>query len=130
MPISVDWANNKHNIILTTFSGEWDLTDFYSMVDAGARLLKDVDYPFVTLVDYTNSITPPRKTLTIGQHVERVHNPHRIKVIFVKPGFLVERLYGVLGRLYPAAFGNAATVNSLEEAFSMAEALLQEAQKK
>ena len=127
MPIRVDWANEQHTIMLTTFEGEWDLTDFYQMVDSGAKLLKDVDYPFVTIVDYSHSLTPPRKTLTIGRHVDRTHNPHRLKVIFVKPGIFVEQLYSILGKLYASGFGDSQTVNSLEEAFAIAGQLLQEA---
>ncbi|MBZ0298079.1 MAG: hypothetical protein K8L99_36330 [Anaerolineae bacterium] len=125
MGIIVDWGNEERTIMLTTFEGEWDLNDFYGMVDAGARLLKDVDYPFVTIVDYSQSLTPPRKTLTIGRHVGRTHNPNRKKVIFVKPGLFVERLYSMLGGLYPEGFGDAQTVETLDEAYALAKKVLQ-----
>ena len=129
MPITVQWGNEDHNIMLTTFEGEWDLNDFYQMVNAGRKLLHNVDYPFVTIIDYSRSQTPPRKTLTIGRHVERVHNPHRLKVIFVKPGFFVEQLYNMLGKIYAAGFGDAVTVGTLDDAFALARHELQETSK-
>lgn len=127
MPITVNWANDQHNIMLTSFEGKWELDDFYNMVADGAKLLKDIEHPFVTIVDYSTSVTPPRKTLSVGRHVERVHNPHRLKVIWVKPGYLIEQLYNVLGKIYPGGFGDAVTVDSLDEAFALAQELLQEA---
>ena len=128
MPISVNWANDQHNVMLTVFDGKWDLADFYGMVAEGRELLKDVNYPFVTIVDYSTSLTPPRKTLSVGRHVERVHNPHRLKVIWVKPGMLIEQLYNALSKIYPEGFGDSVTVNTLDEAYALANKLLGEAE--
>lgn len=128
MPISVNWANDQQNIMLTVFEGEWNLDDFYKMVAEGKELLKDVDYPFVTIVDYSASVTPPRKTLSVGRHVERVHNPHRLKVIWVKPGMLIEQLYNALGKIYPGGFGDSVTVDTLDEAYTLARELLSDVQ--
>lgn len=127
MPINVEWINESQTILLTTFEGEWDLEEFYHMTGVALSLLKDIDHHFVGVIDYTNSTTPPRRTLNIGRHVERIRNPYRIKIIFVNPGFLVERLYGILGRLYTRGFGSYRTATSLEEAYAMAEEVLKSA---
>lgn len=129
MPISVQWANDEHNVMLTVFEGQWDLDDFYKMVADGKELLKDVDYPFITIVDYSKSLTPPRRTLSVGRHVERVHNPNRLRLIWVKPGMFIEMLYATLGKIHPRGFGDSVTVDTLEDAYALADKFLKETER-
>ena len=120
MPITVQWYDDNKNIAVTRFDGDWTLEDFHQMMTDSAQITGSKQEAFITIADFSNSITPPRKTLTIGQRVNTAHNPNRILLIFVKSGMLIEILYNTLGKLYPKSFGQARTVDTFDEAIEIA----------
>lgn len=129
MPITMHWLDGRNDILVTSFSQEWTLEDFYANLDQAERILTSVDHPFVSIADFTHSSTPPRKILSIGRRVQSARRPNRVALIFVNFGTLAQMIYRSLARIYPSAFEGWYHAHSLQDAVALADRIL-EAKKK
>lgn len=129
MPITMQWLNGRDNILVTTFTGEWTIEDFYENIDQADKALSEVHHPFVAIVDFTDNAAPPRKILTIGRRVRNVTSPYRVGLIFVNFGTLAQMIYRTLTRIEPSTFGEWHHAPSMKEAVHMADKILQSKKK-
>lgn len=122
MPIDIDWKGESKNILLVTFPPRWDWAEFKEATKQTAVLVAQVEHTTDIILDLKNSSIPVSGSpFEAGNAFFKALPANRGVIIVVTNTFIrslasifrtIDREFGAL--LYP--------VNSLDEAFSVAEA--------
>lgn len=126
MPITVQWMDESCQILYIQYVGIWSAEDMNDLLDNASGLMENVRSPFVVISDFSQSGSPPRRTLAVAQRGRNMENAHLIARIAIKPGALISTLLRVTSKILSNALSRSYLVNSMDEALALANRLIVE----
>lgn len=119
MPINVSWYNEAKTILHIQYIGKWTLDDFHAMLENSTQMTRNSS-PFVVIGDFTESSMTPNGLLAASPRIEQTTPPHRLLLILVQPGLMMQMLMKAVSAVHPKAIDNATVVGSFDEAVKLA----------
>ena len=124
MPVTSAWFDEDRTILLVTYDGSWNLDDYYTNFELANTMIRDVDHPVVTILDFSSSGPLPLRFLTVGSHAERTSAENSIQIIIFGINGYMETIARTFQRLFPKSARRMQFVNSRDEAIEAAHATL------
>lgn len=107
MSVIVEWFDEEHTILLTTFIGRWTWEEVWAAHQQGNKLVSDLDYPIDSILDLTRgSPYPPPGTLTQLRRISELRKPTNGIMVIVRPSHVVRAITKVFCLFYPALAEN------------------------
>ncbi|MBN2305558.1 MAG: hypothetical protein JXQ72_13835 [Anaerolineae bacterium] len=100
MPITIEWDNDDHTVILWTLSGQWTWADIRTTQADYHDMLRTVDHMVDVIGDMRHSTTVPLKALPNFQSLMRGELPNRDRIVLVGSGTVIERLADTFNRVF------------------------------
>lgn len=126
MPITIKWMDDHRQILHIQYLGVWSSDDMNKLLDESLVLMAQADVPFVVISDFSQSGSPPRRTLAVAQRGRTMENPHLVARIAIKPGALISTLLRVISKILSNALSRSYIVDSMDEALALANRLIAE----
>lgn len=104
MPVQVEWLDEEHTILLTTFIGRWMWEEVWTAHIQGREMVSGLDYRVDSIFDLTPShpFPPPGSLVQLRRIAETKMQAKGITVI-VKPSRVVRAITKVFWLFYPAS---------------------------
>ena len=120
MPITVEWTNTQHTMILYRLIGEWTWDDYDAANRLTADLLDRVDHTANLICDFSDSTTIPSRVLSnVGRSLRQKRPANLDQVIVVGVNGLLRNLADVLSTLYPTATAHIIFAHTRDHAFRL-----------
>jgi len=120
MPITVDWADPEHSILIYSFVSNWTWDDYDRANLVTHDLIVSVSHEVALICDFSASTgIPPRVLSHIGRSLRQKRPANLNQIIAVGVNGLLRNLADVLRTLYPAATAGIIHAHTLEHAFRL-----------
>ena len=108
MSISVVWDNPEQTIIRYIYNGQWNLDNFYHVLQESREMMDTVDHRVGLIIDVQNSKLVPNGVLSHGKNVSLRKHPNQGKSIIVGASGFVRTLFDVYKKVYRTSFDETA----------------------
>jgi hypothetical protein len=120
MPITVEWANAEHTLLLYRLVGEWTWDDFHGANQRSTDLILSVEHPVDVICDFTDSRSiPPRVLSNIGKALRGKRAPNVRQIVAVGISGLLRNLADVLRTLYPKITSDIIDAHTMDHAYRL-----------
>ena len=100
MPITVEWDDEAHTVIVLDFDGAWTWDEYEASRQEANVLLKQVSHPVAMIVDFHNSEYSPNDVLTHAHHALDTTPINLRHFVLVGANPFLRHVYGVMTRVY------------------------------
>ncbi len=124
MPVTSAWYDDDKTILFIKYDGNWTLDDYYTNFELANNMIRGVNHPVVTILDFSTSGPLPLRFLTVGSHAERTGAENIIQIIVFGITSYMESIARIFQRLFPKSLRTMQVVRSRAAAISLAQTLL------
>ena len=104
MPVTEEWFNTEHTIMLTTYTPQWTWDEVWESFERGVKMTKNLDYQVDSIVDLSQATAPPPiGTLRQGKKFADSANPQRGMTVLVKANRWIKAMTKVFFFFFPAS---------------------------
>lgn len=125
MPVLSEWFSVDQTILFIKYDGRWTLDDYYANFQIANDMIRGVEHPVVTIIDFSSSGPLPLRFLTVGGHAERNRAGNSLQIIIFGLSGYMETIARTFTRIFPQASQGMRVVSSREEAIEQAQAVLE-----
>jgi|GEM_PF-5182457 len=90
MPISISWYGDSQRMIRARFIGNWDVSDFMSVLDNSATMMRQVPHPVHVIYEFAESTATPRDLLAGFHFANRILPTNQGVVVYVNANAVIK----------------------------------------
>lgn len=90
MPVSISWFGDSQRMIRACFIGNWDVSDFMSVQDNSASMMRQVPHPVHVIYEFGESTATPRDLLAGYHFANRILPANQGVVVYVNANAVIK----------------------------------------
>ena len=122
MPISVQWLDEKKEIIYERFTDPWTLTDWHQAVDEHNEMLASRPHTVYLISDMTEGSVIPSNILMGARYASKKFAPNAGMVIYVRANRFGQTIANMAQMMFPNLKNKLYFTETTEAAIEMAQA--------
>lgn len=120
MPITVEWVNPEHTVLLYKVVGNWNWDNYDAANAITSDWVTSVNHTVALICDFSASTgIPPRVLSHVGRSLRQKRPRNIDPIVVVGITGLLRNLTDVLRTLYPRATADIIHAHTLEHAFRL-----------
>ena len=117
MPISISWYGDSQRMIQARFMGQWDVSDFMTVLENSASLMRQVEHPVHLIYDFSSSTATPRDLLAGYHFANRILQSNQGVVVYVNANSVIKAFVLMAKRTGLPAARHIYNADSREDAY-------------
>ena len=122
MPITVQWLDEKKEVVFYEFTDPWTLTDWHQAVDKSNDMMSAVPHRVHTIADMTGSSVIPSNILLGARYASKKFSPNVGMIIYVRANQFIQTVANMAQKLFPNLKSKVYFTETFEAAIEMAQA--------
>ena len=114
------WGNEEKTIIHRELSAMWTWDEYYELVKQEQKLIKTISHPVIVIIDASAALNLPISSLRYFKQILENPSPFYEKYILVSKHQAYCTLYRILMQILPEAQKHFFIVQTLDEAYQLA----------
>ncbi len=123
MPVTVNWLNDKKNILYFDYVGLWEWEESYSIIAQSNIMMEEVNHPVGSIVDFTNTSHVPDNLADAMKKIAELRDSHPNdsgETVYVNAKILTKAMFDIIQITQPEIasiikFTHAKSVDEAEQ---------------
>ncbi len=117
MAIETKWENDDKQVIVVTYTGRWELDEFYQTFEMCNQLMDSVDYPVNVIFDMSKSLALPNGFMGAIRSLSKKPHHNLGVMAIVGANKLVQIFTDIVAKIYKGTMNRTTyMVQTYEEA--------------